>query len=115
MLYLTETEPTDAPTPASLPATVPATQATPTTAQVGITQANVPATHAPDESLNAATKGGKKGDIGRKGYGQCWECGEWGHPRRECPAFLKIMNKGSNNDGHVAALKGAGKYGKGGK
>ena len=30
------------------------------------------------EDLYAATKGGKA--KGSKGYGQCWECGEWGHP-----------------------------------
>ena len=69
-----------------------------------------------DKTINAASKGGKKGDQGRKGYGQCWECGEYGHPRRECHAFLKRMGKGSGQDGAVAALKGAhGKYGKGGK
>ena len=59
------------------------------------------------------TKGGKKGDIGRKGYGQCWECGEMGHPRRECPKFLERMGKGQQQD--LSALKGTGKYGKGGK
>ena len=32
---------------------------------------------------NAATKGKSKGKG--KGYGACWHCGEWGHPRRECP------------------------------
>ena len=43
-----------------------------------------------DNSLNAETKGNKKGDGSTgKGYGQCWECGEWGHPRRECEVFLK--------------------------
>ena len=31
------------------------------------------------EDLYAVPKGGK-GKNG-KGYGQCWECGEWGHPR----------------------------------
>ena len=38
-------------------------------------------------------------------------CGEWGHPRRECPTFLARMN--SNDGGYVAALKGVGKQGKG--
>ena len=66
------------------------------------------------DTLNVATKGGKKGDKGqRKGYGQCWECGEYGHPRRECKLFLERMGKGQQQD--VAALKGMGKYGKGGK
>ena len=63
--------------------------------------------------LYAAQKGGKdKGPKGGKGYGQCWECGEWGHSRRECPKILaRINNKGG---GDVAALKG-GKKGKAGK
>ena len=47
--------------------------------------------------------------------GNVGSAGSGGHPRRECPAFLKRMNKGSQNDGQVAALKGAGKFGKGGK
>ena len=73
MLYLTETEP---PTQITLPATqitrpaaqttLPATQAT--GGKVTCNQASIPST---DESLNATTKGGKKGDAGRKGYGQC--------------------------------------------
>ena len=38
-----------------------------------------------EETIDAATKGDNKGEEGqRKGYGQCWECGEYGHPRREC-------------------------------
>ena len=57
----------------------------------------------PQQDLCAAAKGGK--DKGGKGYGKCWECGEWGHPRRECPEFFKRMGKG----GDVAALKGNGK------
>ena len=32
---------------------------------------------------NAVPKGGKKGKS--TGYGACWHCGVWGHPRRECP------------------------------
>ena len=65
------------------------------------------------DELYVAQKGGKDKGKGGKGYGQCWECGEWGHPRRECPKFLaRVNNKGS---GDVAALNGGGKKGKGGK
>ena len=36
-------------------------------------------TDAADPSLNAASKGGKRGkERQRKGYGQCWECGGYG-------------------------------------
>ena len=41
-----------------------------------------------DWDLYATTKGAKgngKGLGKGKGYGECWHCGEWGHPRRECP------------------------------
>ena len=73
------------------------------------TEANVA-----DTSINAATKGGKKNEKGQqKGYGQCWECGEYGHPRRECRVYFERMGKGTQQD--LSALKGAGKYGKGGK
>ena len=69
----------------------------------------------PDNTVNAA-KGNKKGDGSqRKGYGQCWESGEMGHPRRECQVFLERMGKGLQQDSIVAALKGIGKLGKGGK
>lgn len=53
-------------------------------------------------------KGGNKG--GRmKGYGQCWHCGGWGHPRRECPQLAGAYK------GSVNASKGKGKGFKGGK
>ena len=65
--------------------------------------------HNPDE-LYVAPKGGK--GQGKTGYGQCWECGEMGHPRRECPKFFARMN---GNNGDVVALKGGGKNGTGGK
>ena len=56
---------------------------------------------------HAAPKGGKgsKGIGKGKGYGECWHCGGWGHPRRECAKCLE--SKGS-----LGALKG-GKIGKG--
>ena len=62
------------------------------------------------EELNAVAKGGKQ--KGGKGYGQCWECGGWGHPRRECPKFLERME---SDGGDVVAFKGSGKKGKKGK
>ena len=40
-------------------------------------------------------------------------CGEYGHPRRERKVYLERMGKGQRQD--VAAQKGAGKQGKGGK
>ena len=43
------------------------------------------------------------------GYGQCWHCGQHGHPRRECPERFKFQG------GSVAALKGAGWFGGKGK
>ena len=49
-----------------------------------------------DNTLNALppNTGNKQGDNNKgKGYGQCWECGEWGHPRRECEVYLKRMGK----------------------
>ena len=58
------------------------------------------------QDINAASKGGKAKNG--KGYGQCWECGEWGHPRRECPKFIARM---AGKGGDVNALKGAGKKG----
>ena len=51
-----------------------------------------------------AVKGGKKGNGKGKGYGQCWHCGQMGHPRRECPEWLKLQG------GNVAALKGGEGY-----
>ena len=62
------------------------------------------------EELQAVPKGGK--GKGGKGYGQCWERGGMGHPRRECPEFLARMNVKCNE---VAALNGSGEKGGGGK
>ena len=67
--------------------------------------------------LNVAIKGNGKCKKGGRGYGECWHCGEWGHPRREC---LHI-NEFPRAKGTVAALKGGkqgndkgtGKFGKG--
>ena len=59
------------------------------------------------EEFHAVPNGVKQ--KGGKGYGQCWECGEWGRPRRECPQFLERMK---NKRGEVVALKGGGKKGK---
>ena len=75
-----------------------------------------------DWDLYAATKGSKgngKGSGKGKGYGECWHCGEWGHPRRECPL---LQGKDAAKDS-ISALngykgsgrKGKGKKGKGGK
>ena len=68
--------------------------------------------------VNATTKGNGKGKKGAKGYGECWHCGEWGHPRRECPH----INDPAKGKGSLAALKGKqgggkakGKHGKGWK
>lgn len=55
------------------------------------------------DDFNAASKGGRV-KIGN-GYGQCWKCGEWGHPRWECPKFIARMG---NKGGDVAVLKGGG-------
>ena len=70
-----------------------------------------------DNDLYAAYKGPGKGKKGAKGYGECWHCGEWGHPRRECPH----LNDPTNGKGALAALKGGkqgggkgrGRFGKG--
>ena len=60
--------------------------------------------------VNAATKGNGKGKKGAKGYGECWHCGEWGHPRREC----SHLNEPANDRGSIDALNnGKGKGGKG--
>ena len=72
-----------------------------------------------ENDIHAAYKGAGKGKKGSKGYGECWHCGEWGHPRRECPHF----NEPTEVKGAIAALKGGksnggkgeGKYGKYGK
>ena len=68
--------------------------------------------------LHATTKGVGKGEKGGKGYGECWHCGEWGHPRRECPH----VNEPGKAKGALGAFnggkkggKGKGKHGKGGK
>ena len=72
--------------------------------------------------MYATTNGGKgngKGTGKGKGYGECWHCGEWGHPRRERP---ELHGKDASN-GFISALKGSkgyggkgkGKKGKGGK
>ena len=65
------------------------------------------------EDFNAV-KGGKKGKS--KGYGACWHCGEWGHPRRGCPQ-LRGAQKGTVNavKGKRKGFKGKGKGFKGGK
>ena len=72
--------------------------------------------------LHATTKGGKGNGEGNgkgKGYGECWHCGEWGHPRRECPQLQgKDASKGSFSalKGHKGGGgKGKHKTGKGGK
>ena len=59
--------------------------------------------------VNAATKVNGKDKKGSKGYGECWHCGEWGHPRGECPH----LNDPSKGEGSLGALKGG--KGKGGK
>ena len=65
----------------------------------------------------AASKGGKNVEKGqRRGYGHCWDCGEYGHPRRECKVYLENMGKGQQQQ-DILALKGkcgnGGKWGKG--
>ena len=54
-----------------------------------------------DTYLNAV-KGCKKDKGEGKGYGECWHCGQWGQPRRECPELRK-------EKGIVAAPEGKGK------
>ena len=67
-----------------------------------------------DTELYAATKGKGKGKKGAKGYGECWHCGEWGHPRRECP-HLNDLGKAKGSFDALKGGKGKGKTGKGGK
>ena len=55
-----------------------------------------------ENDLNAAYKGNNKGKKGSKGYGECWHCGGWGHPRRECPHF----NEFTTAKGAITTLKG---------
>ena len=68
-----------------------------------------PSNGATGGEVNAATNGNGKDKRGSKGYGECWHCGEWGHPRRECPH----LNDPSKGKGALGALKGG--KGKGGK
>ena len=67
----------------------------------------------------AAYKGTGKGQKGSKGYGECFRCGEWGYPRRECPHLNDLTEaKGALaplKGGKSAGSKGKGKYGKIGK
>ena len=69
--------------------------------------------HLWESYLNAVGKSKGKGKDGKdksKGYGKCWHCGEWGHPRIECPGYLKLQSRGD-----VSALKGIGRKGYTGK
>ena len=75
----------------------------PLTYSQAASQAGPPAK--PEQSQEAdlnAVKGDKKGKGKGKGYGECWHCGQWGHPRRDCPELLKEKRI-------VAAFKGKGK------
>ena len=63
-------------------------------------------------------KGGKgKANKGKgKGYGECWNCGQQGHPLREWPVPGKLHGGVGTQPGTTAAFKGKGKYkGKGNK
>ena len=100
MLYLTETEKTEE--------NEEKTQETPTTKSNNTNPQ-------PDHTPNAATTVGEKGHNGRKGYGQCWECGERGHPRREREVFFKRMGKVPCHERAVSALEATGKHRKGGE
>ena len=69
-------------------------------------------------SYAASTGGTGNGNgIGEgKGYGECWHCGEWGHPRRECPKCLESKGSpGALKGGKRIGGKGEGKTGKGSK
>ena len=45
------------------------------------------------EDLNAATKGKGKGKKNSKGYGECWNCGEWGGIRAENARILTTLER----------------------
>ena len=64
------------------------------------------------------SKGGKgKTSKGKgNGYGECWNCGQQGHPPRECPVPGKLHGGVGVQPGATAAFKGKGRNkGKGGK
>ena len=71
-----------------------------------------------DGEVYTVPKGGNKtkgAEGGKTGYGERWRCGEWGHPRRECPKLLAGKGWGSVGalEGGKYGNKGKGKYGKG--
>ena len=53
--------------------------------------------------VNPSSKGSGKGKKGSNGYGECWHCGEWGHPRRECPH----LNDPAKTKASIGVLKGS--------
>lgn len=63
--------------------------------------------------FDATYNGSSKGKEGSKGCGECWHCGGWGHPRRECHQ-LQGKSIGALKGGKQAGGKGIGKYGKSG-
>ena len=67
-----------------------------------------------EDELYATSKGKGKGKISSKGYGECWHCGERGHPRRECP-HLNDPAKATGSIGALKGGKGKGKKAEGGK